>query len=37
GLHIVKECVDLHRGSITVDSQVGQGTTFRVLLHAPAV
>ena len=37
GLHIVKECLDLHRGSITVDSQVGQGTTFRVLLHAPTV
>jgi PAS domain S-box-containing protein len=37
GLHIVKECVDLHRGTITVESQVGQGTTFRVHLHAPAV
>jgi signal transduction histidine kinase len=37
GLHIVKECVELHRGSISVDSTAGQGTTFRVQLHAPAV
>ncbi len=37
GLHIVKECIDLHRGSIAVDSLVGSGTTFHVKLHAPAV
>ena len=37
GLHIVKECVDLHRGTIEVDSTLGQGTRFRVLLHAPPV
>lgn len=37
GLHIVKECVDLHQGTITVDSTVGKGTTFRVQLHAPPV
>jgi PAS domain S-box-containing protein len=37
GLHIVKECVDLHRGSISVESVVNQGTTFRVVLHAPPV
>ena len=36
GLHIVKECVDLHRGSIDVQSEPGQGATFHVLLHAPA-
>ena len=35
GLHIVKECVDLHQGQITVSSQPGQGTTFTVLLTAP--
>ncbi|MEO5670735.1 MAG: PAS domain S-box protein [Ramlibacter sp.] len=35
GLHIVKECVDLHRGSIDVQSEPGQGATFHVLLHAP--
>jgi signal transduction histidine kinase len=32
GLAIVKACVDLHRGSLTVVSQVGQGTTFTVTL-----
>jgi PAS domain S-box-containing protein len=37
GLHIVKECVDLHQGSIEVDSEPGRGTTFRVRLHAPVV
>lgn len=36
GLHIVKECVSLHCGTIDVDSQSGQGTTFHVHLHAPA-
>jgi two-component system sensor histidine kinase BaeS len=30
GLAIVKEIVELHHGSITVDSQVNEGTTFRV-------
>lgn len=35
GLHIVKECVELHRGSIEVSSEPGQGATFRVRLHAP--
>ncbi len=36
GLHIVRECVQLHRGTIAVESEPGQGTTFRVRLHAPA-
>lgn len=30
GLVIVKQAVELHGGTITVHSQVGQGTTFRV-------
>ena len=29
-LAIVKNCVDLHGGKITVKSQVGMGTTFTV-------
>ncbi|BBD61281.1 multi-sensor signal transduction histidine kinase [Nostoc sp. HK-01] len=32
GLAIVHRCVDLHRGRITIASQVGVGTTFRVEL-----
>jgi PAS domain S-box-containing protein len=32
GLTIVKEFVEAHRGSITVESLEGQGTTFNVLL-----
>ncbi len=35
GLHIVKECVDLHRGTIEIDSSADTGTTFHVRLHAP--
>jgi PAS domain S-box-containing protein len=35
GLHIVKQCVDLHRGKIAVASAAGQGTTFTVQLLAP--
>jgi PAS domain S-box-containing protein len=35
GLHIVKECVELHQGSIEVQSEPGQGATFLVRLHAP--
>ncbi|HEY0823757.1 MAG TPA: PAS domain-containing sensor histidine kinase [Ramlibacter sp.] len=36
GLHVVRQCVDLHRGTISVDSAPGRGTLFRVDLHAPA-
>ncbi|MGC1394728.1 MAG: PAS domain S-box protein [Coleofasciculaceae cyanobacterium] len=32
GLAIVKQCVDIHGGSITVDSEVGSGTRFTVTL-----
>ena len=32
GLSLAKELVDLHRGSITVESKPEKGTTFRVLL-----
>jgi PAS domain S-box-containing protein len=35
GLHIVKECVELHRGTIDVHSVPGEGATFHVRLHAP--
>jgi signal transduction histidine kinase len=32
GLAIVKQCVDMHKGSIHLESTVGQGTTFVVKL-----
>ncbi len=35
GLHIVKECVQLHGGTIEADSEPGRGTTFKVALLAP--
>jgi two-component system phosphate regulon sensor histidine kinase PhoR len=36
GLAIVKSIIEAHRGSIDVESQVGQGTTFKVLLPVAA-
>lgn len=32
GLNIVKSIVDLHHGTISVESEVGQGTTFTIIL-----
>ncbi|OPF16995.1 histidine kinase [Microcystis aeruginosa KW] len=32
GLAVVKKCVELHRGEIALDSQVGKGTSFTVKL-----
>jgi len=33
GMNLTKELVDLHHGYIEVESEVGKGTTFTVLLH----
>ena len=32
GLTLVKEIVEAHRGTVTVSSQLGQGTTFSILI-----
>jgi PAS domain S-box-containing protein len=32
GLAIVKKCVDQHKGEIILDSEVGKGTTFTVII-----
>ena len=34
GLSIVKEIADSHKGSITVQSEVGKGSTFTLVLPA---
>jgi signal transduction histidine kinase len=39
GMPTVKQIVELHQGTITVDSAVGRGTTINIWLpcqHAPA-
>ena len=33
GMNLVKELVDLHHGHIEVESEVGKGSTFTILLH----
>ncbi len=33
GMNLTKELVDLHHGYIEVESELGKGTTFTVLLH----
>jgi PAS domain S-box-containing protein len=35
GLSIVRSYVELHGGSVTVDSAAGEGTTFRIVLPQP--
>ena len=37
GLVIVKRCVDLHGGKITVESRMGVGTTVRITLPPPTL
>lgn len=37
GLAIVKRCVDLHHGSIEIDSEVGKGTKVTVILPVGAL
>jgi signal transduction histidine kinase len=36
GLAIVKEILDQHRGQIEVETELGKGSTFRVLLPKPS-
>jgi two-component system, OmpR family, phosphate regulon sensor histidine kinase PhoR len=36
GLSLVKGLIEAHRGSVTVESKVGAGSTFRVLLPTVA-
>lgn len=32
GLYIVKEAIDKLKGEITIDSEVGKGTTFKITI-----
>ena len=36
GLFIARRVVEAHGGTLTVESEVGAGSTFRVTLPAPA-
>jgi signal transduction histidine kinase len=35
GMAVVKRCLDLHQGELTLESQVGVGTTFTVRIQQP--
>ncbi|MBW4621634.1 MAG: CHASE3 domain-containing protein [Cyanosarcina radialis HA8281-LM2] len=35
GLAVIKKCLDLHQGHISVKSEVGVGTTFTVTIRSP--
>jgi len=35
GLALVKSIVDLHGGSATIQSQIGQGTTVKLIFPLP--
>jgi signal transduction histidine kinase len=37
GLAIVKKCLDAHQGKISVESQVGKGSTFTVTIPQPPI
>jgi signal transduction histidine kinase len=37
GLHIAKQIIDKHKGTISFESEMGKGTSFKVELPAPTV